>query len=584
MNLTRDRLDLDVLFVGGGPANLAGALHLKHLVDEHNRAVQSRARTGPILEPSIGIIEKGRDCGAHALSGAIIDDRALRELLPRYWEPGLGERDFPGWVAVRRADLYYLTEKRHYRIPSRLLPRALRHDGCYMGSLQRLNLWLAELVEEAGAYLFPSTCGVELLIEGERVAGVRTGDRGLDAHGRPQANYEPGERIHAKITVLGEGPRGTLSEDLIHHFRLHEGRPPQSYGIGVKELIRVRHRNESGLAVHTVGYPLQRDVFGGGFCYELSDSLYAVGLVCALDWEDPRMDPHAQLQRLKSHPLFRRMLHGGEVIAYGAKTIPEGGYFAIPRLYADGALLVGDAAGLVNVPYLKGIHYGMKSGMLAAATIFEMLLSEALQPGFLAERDASSRLLASYETRVLESYIGRDLYRVRNFRRAFGHGRIPGILLGGLGVQTGIGPKRPGRISKDFECLQPVRERPTGHCAAESDPPDTPLVVDKPASVHLSDTRHRENQPSHIRILDPARCFSECVPRYGDAACTHFCPAGVYEIAGVGPDRRIKVNFTNCVHCKTCVIKDPIDVDPSDGIQNIDWRAPAEGGPRYRGL
>ena len=562
-------LEVDILFVGGGPANLVGALRLTQLIADHNGQVSAGNTSRPRLDPRIALIEKGRDVGAHAISGAIFDPIALEELLPDYLERG-----FPFSLRVTQHSLRYLTTEGNVRLPNVLFPPFYRQDRCYIGSLQKLNLWLAEQVEAAGAYLFHETCGVRILYDGARVCGVHTGDKGLDADGGRKANYEPGTDIHAKITVFGEGPYGTLAEDLIHQFHLREGRNPQSYALGVKEVIRVNSGGSPGLAIHTIGYPLGSRVFGGGFCYGLDNNLFAVGMVCGLDWDDPQMDVHAQLQRLKKHSFIQRFIRGGEVIAYGAKTLPEGGYFAIPRPYVDGALLVGDSAGFLNVPYLKGIHYAMKSGMLAAETIFGALLRD----------DTSASQLSSYESRLTTSYIMRDLYRVRNFRRAFAYGRLPGLLLGGLTMWTGLGPAKPGGVREDFRHLRPLDQAVRGRWACEPAQYDAGVLVDKLTDVYHSGTQHREDQPSHIQILDPTRCLTDCIARFGDAPCTHFCPARVYELLGEGAGRRIQINFANCVHCKTCVIKDPLDVLSVDHVQNISWRAPAEGGPRYQGL
>jgi electron-transferring-flavoprotein dehydrogenase len=558
-----------VLFVGGGPANLAGALRLTQLVAHHNQRVSRGGGAGRTLEPRIGLIEKGRDVGAHAISGAMIDPVALEELLPDYLDRG-----FPFSQRVICHDVRYLTTEGSMRIPDVLLPWASRQGRCYLGSLQKLNLWLAEQVETAGVYVFNETCGVDILYDGARVCGVRTGDKGVEAGGGKKANYEPGTAIRAKVTVFGEGSYGTLSEDLIHRFKLRAGRLPQSYALGVKELIRVERTGAPGVAIHTIGYPLGPRVFGGGFCYGLDDHHFAVGMVCGLDWDDPQMDVQAQLQRLKKHPSIQRFIKGGTVVAYGAKTLPEGGYFAVPRLVVDGAMLVGDSAGLLNVPYLKGIHYAMKSGMLAAETIYEAL----------AAGDTSAIRLSAYETRLVESYVMRDLYRVRYFRRAFGYGRLLGLLLGGLTAWTGLGPGKPHGGRHDFQALRPLSEAQRGRWRREPGRYDASVLVDKLTDVYHSGTQHREDQPSHIRILDPSRCVIDCIPRFGDAPCTHFCPANVYELIGDGPTRRIQINFANCLHCKTCVIKDPIDVLGTDHVQNISWRAPAEGGPRYQGL
>lgn len=562
-------LEVDILFVGGGPANLSGALRLTQLIANHNALVSAGETSGPPLAPRIALIEKGRDVGAHAISGAIFDPIALEELLPDY-----RERGFPFSLHVTRHSLRYLTTEGSVRLPNALLPPSYRQDHCYIGSLQKLNLWLAEQVEAAGVYLFPETCGVQILYDGTTVRGVQTGAKGLDAGGGRKANYEPGTDIHANITVFGEGPYGTLAEDLIHRFKLREGRHAQSYALGVKEVIRVKSGGSPGLAMHTIGYPLGSRVFGGGFCYGLDENLFAVGMVCGLDWDDPQMDVHAQLQRLKKHPFIQQFIKGGEVIAYGAKTLPEGGYFAVPRPYVDGALLVGDSAGLLNVPYLKGIHYAMKSGMLAADTIFNALL----------HNDASAAGLSSYEARLASSYVIQDLYRARNFRRAFAYGRLPGLLLGGLTMWTGLGPSKPAGVREDFRHLRPLDQAARGRWVSAPARYDAGVLVDKLTDVSHSGTQHREDQPSHIQILDPTRCLTDCIARFGDAPCTHFCPAGVYEAVGERAGCRIQINFANCVHCKTCVIKDPIDVVPGDQVQNIVWRAPAEGGPRYQGL
>ena len=555
-------LEVDVLFVGGGPANLAGALRLTQLV---------RAGSEPgdrDMNLQIALIEKGRDCGAHAMSGAIFNPVALAELLPNYVDLG-----FPFSTRVHRHGLHLLTAGGHLHIPDLLIPRAYRQDGCYVGSLSHLNLWLAGRLESAGVYVFNETCGVEVLYDGDRVCGVQTGAKGLEAGGGRKPNFEPGTRILAKVTVFGEGPRGTLAEDVMHRFKLRAGKNPQSYALGVKEVVRVKHQGTPGLALHTVGYPLDPMVFGGGFCYGLDDHHYAVGTVCGLDWHDPRMDVHAQLQRFKAHPFIREFIEGGETVAYGAKTLPEGGYFAIPTPYVDGALFVGDSAGFVNVPYLKGIHYAMKSGMLAAETIWDAL----------AAGNTSASALASYATRLGASYVMRDLYRARNFRHAFSSGLHRGLFWGGLAMWTGLGLTRLGGVQPDFTHLRP----PTvvrGGQETEARAGDGVMFVDKLTDVFHSGTQHREDQPAHIQILDPGRCLSECLPRFGEAPCTHFCPAKVYELVGEGASRRIQVNFANCVHCKTCVIKDPIDVVGEDNVQNIVWRAPAEGGPRYQGL
>jgi len=569
MKENHQSLEVEVLFVGGGPANLAGALRLTQLIAQHNHRISTGEASGAPLDPRIALIEKGRDVGAHAVSGALFDPIALEELLPDY-----RDRDFPFSLRVTRHSLRYLTTEGNLRLPDFLLPPSYRQQRCYIGSLQKLNLWLAGLVEAAGVHVFSDTCGARILYDGGQVCGVQTGDKGSIAGGGRKPNYMTGTRIHARVTVFGEGVHGTLAEDLIHRYRMREGRQPQSYALGVKELIRVTSGGAPGLAVHTLGYPLGSRVFGGGFCYGMDDNLFAVGMICGLDWDDPQMDVHAQLQRFKKHPYIQRFIRGGEVVAYGARTLPEGGYCAVPRPYAPGALLVGDSAGFLNVPYLKGIHYAMKSGLLAADTIFDALV----------QGHTSVSALSSYEARLASSYVMNDLYRARNFKRAFAYGRLPGLLLGGLTLWTGLGSIAPGVVREDFRYLRPLDQAIRNRWAREPAQYDAGVLADKLTDVYHSGTQHREDQPSHIRILDPTRCLTDCIARFGDAPCTHFCPAQVYELVGQGVTRRIQINFANCVHCKTCVIKDPIDISPNDDVQNIVWRAPAEGGPRYQGL
>ncbi len=567
MTQERESYPLDVLFVGGGPASLAGAIRLSRQIARHNEKVRSGEIPGPEVAAEIGVIEKAREFGQHGLSGAVLNPRALAELIPDFKEKGC-----PLGMQIRRDAFYKLSRSGYIKVPGFLVPPENSNHGYFTISLGRLTKWMAEVAEQEGIFLFPATTGVEILYEGGKVSGVRTGDKGLERDGGRKANFEPGIDLQAKVTVFAEGPRGTLSEDLIGRFGLRKDCNPQIYSLGTKEVIRVKKTVGQGLVLHTLGYPLVNDQFGGGFLYELDDEHYSLGFVASLAWHDPRFDCHAALQQWKKHPLIQSFIRGGEIESYGAKTIPEGGYFSIPKLCVDGALLAGDSAGFVNVKLLKGIHYAMTTGIAAADTILEALVAG----------DFSAARLAVYEARVKKSYVMEELWRDRNFRVSFEKGLHRGLLAVGLHRFTGGGPKSRTPIEEDHKAFIPVAE--AGPPPADPDGFDPATIMDKLTSVHRSGTIHREDQPSHIAIVDPHVCTDKCIPKYGVAPCTNFCPAKVYELVGEGAGRKIQVNFSNCVHCKTCVILDPFDVDGKDAIQNINWRAPAEGGPKYVNL
>jgi electron-transferring-flavoprotein dehydrogenase len=569
--MERETLEMDVLFVGAGPANLSGALHLARLVKQHNEAVAKGEREGKSLgEIEIGVIEKGASVGAHILSGAVMDPRALKELIPDFVEQGA-----PLESTVKEDFFVYLTEKHAIRSP--ITPPPLKNHGYYIVSLNRLTAWLGERCEEEGVNIFPEFPGAALLYDGDdRVIGVRTGDKGIDKEGKRKPNFEPGVDLLARVTVLGEGPRGSLTKQLVQRLNLDEGREPQVYSIGVKELWELPDdRYPAGRVTHTLGFPSDAHTYGGGWVYGMQNRILNLGYVTGLDYQDPLLDPHAEFQRFKSHPFIACLLKGGKMIRYGAKTIAAGGYFAMPRIYADGVLLVGDCAGLLNSQRLKGIHSAIKSGMLAAETIFEALLAG----------EFSSRQLQLYEQLVNESWIIPELRKVRNFHAGFRHGRWLGLVNAGLqfitsGKAWGIlerahgesGHKAMKKLASYGYHGDHIEQRYEGLRF------DDKITFNKLTDVYHAAVGHDEDQPAHLHVLDTKICSTRCAEEYGNP-CQRFCPAAVYEMIEDGENgkRKLQINFSNCVHCKTCDIMDPYQI--------INWVTPeGGGGPDYKGM
>ncbi len=554
--IERDRLEVDILIVGGGPAGLACALRLAQL----------RAQPGsPIADASIVVIEKGAHIGAHAISGAVLDPRAMIELLGSFPPEGC-----PIEAPVGADQVRFLTKSGSLRLP--LLPPMLRNHGNHVVSLNRLTIWMAQKVEEAGIDLFPGFGGRELLFEEDRVVGVRCGDKGVDKNGERKGNFEPGVDILSKVVILAEGSRGSLTKDLVRRLRLDEGRNPQIYATGVKEVWQVPEgRFPAGEVLHTMGWPLSREEYGGGFVYGMRENMVAAGFVVALDYRNPWTDAHGLMQDWKRHPSVRGILEGGSLLTYGAKTIPEGGYFSIPRTAVDGCIIVGDAGGYLNAARLKGIHLGMKTGMIAAETAAECVTAG----------DTSRAALAVYESRVDESWVGEELRSVRNFRQGFAGGLVRGLLHTGLVLATkGRGMGERLEVKPDHTHMLRLEElrrrgRPTTPPAREI---DGALTFDKLTDVYSSGTKHEEDQPSHLLIADTEICNTRCKVEFGNP-CQYFCPAAVYEMVASedGRGTRLQVNFTNCVHCKTCDIADPYEI--------ITWVPPeGGGGPSYTHL
>ncbi|MBV9215577.1 MAG: electron transfer flavoprotein-ubiquinone oxidoreductase [Acidobacteria bacterium] len=573
----REQVPMDVVFVGAGPANLAAALHLKNEIKKHDELVDRGIKhTKKIGDLEIAIVEKGSFIGAHILSGAVMDPLALRELMPDFLDQGC-----PVDTVVTEDAAWYLTSTKKFTAP--ITPPPLRNKGKYIISLSKVCEWLGEKCEEAGINIFPEFPAAEVLYDDrDAVIGVRTGDKGIDKDGKKKANYEPGVDLLAKVTVLGEGSRGSLAKQLIARLGLDHGKDHQAYSLGVKELWEVSAGNfAEGMVVHTLGFPSDTQTYGGGWIYGMKNNVVSIGYVTGLDYVDPLIDPHAEFQRFKTHPEIAKILARGKMIKYGAKTINTGGYYTMPRLYADGVLLVGDSASMLNGQRIKGIHTAMKSGMLAAETIV----------GAFEHEDFSVRTLKHFEEKVNMSWIYDELYPVRNFHAAFQKGRWSALINTGLqfltrGLAWGFMPKEhhvPG-----YERMQQLNgDRPRGglgpsdHLATDRYqrvPFDKEITFDKVTDVFYGAVAHDEDQPSHLHVLDTEICATRCAEEYGNP-CQRFCPAAVYEMEenSATGRRELKVNFSNCVHCKTCDIADPYQI--------INWVTPeGGGGPNYKGM
>ncbi|EPL1073554.1 electron transfer flavoprotein-ubiquinone oxidoreductase [Pluralibacter gergoviae] len=548
----RETMACDVLIVGAGPAGLAAAIRLKSLANEAG------------ADLSVMVIDKGSEPGAHILSGAVMDPRALDELIPDWRARGA-----PLTQAVMQDEVLFLTRDRAMRTPDLLVPDNLRNHGNYIISLGNLVKWLAGQAEAAGVDIFPGFPATDVLYDDSgSVVGIATGDMGLHRDGTPKENFERGIEIRARYTLFAEGARGQLGKALIARFHLDDGKAPQSFSLGIKELWEVPAAcSQPGLVIHTAGWPMDKETFGGGFLYHLNDNKVALGLVVGLDYPNPTLSPYQEMQRWKTHPAIRRHIAQGKRLGYGARAINNGGIPSMPTPCFPGGLLIGCNSGTLNASRIKGSHAAMKSGELAAEAVFE-----ALQSG--RQHDS----LSAYQTRLQESWLWQELEQGSNFKPWFKKGRAVGMMM--TGVEHWLLPrlgvkKAPWRVKNSV--ADHLTLRPADRCSAKIyDKPDGKITFDLPSSVYLSNTWHDEDEPVHLRLSDSAIPVAVNLETYAGPEA-RYCPAGVYEYVNEGDAPRLQINAQNCVHCKTCDIKDP--------RQNITWTAPQGGeGPNYTGM
>ena len=546
----RESMAYDVVIVGAGPAGLAASIRLKQLAAAVEREI------------GVCILEKGSEVGAHILSGAVLETRALDELLPEWRDMGS-----PVKTPVTAEKFLFLTKDKSRSLPTSLLPPPMHNHGNYVISLGNLCRWLAEQAEALGVEIYPGFAASEILVDADgRVKGVATGDMGVAGDGSHTANYAPGIELHAAYTFFAEGCRGHLGCQLMERFSLRADCEAQTYGIGIKELWQVAPQNhQPGLVVHTAGWPMDKRTYGGSFLYHLEDNQVAVGFVIGLDYKNPYLSPFDEFQRFKTHSAIRPTFEGGTRISYGARALNEGGLQSLPKLVFPGGVLVGCEAGTLNVPKIKGTHTAMKSGMIAAEAAFAAIS--------IADGGVPAAELSAYASAFETSWVRRELHRARNFRPAFKFGLWFGTLMAGIDqvVLRGRAPWTLKHGHADHESLgHKDKYKPIDYPS-----PDGAVSFDKLSSVYISNTNHEENQPVHLTLKDDGVPVEINLARY-DAPEQRYCPAGVYEILtdDDGSNPRLQINAQNCVHCKTCDIKDP--------TQNIVWIAPeGGGGPNY---
>ena len=548
MNITREKMNYDLVIVGAGPSGLSAAINFKKLCKKNGKDL------------SVCVVEKGSEVGAHILSGAILEPRALNEL----FEDWKTDEDCPVKVQVKKESLKFLTETNSYEIPGIFTPSVMHNKGNFIISLGNFCKWLAKKAEDLGVEIYPGFSASELLIDNDKLNGIITGDLGLDKNGERGPNFQPGIEIHSKYTLFAEGCRGHLGKRLINKFKLRQNSQHQTYGIGLKELWEVKPENSNpGEVFHSIGWPLDNETYGGAFLYHLDKNLVSFGFVIGLDYKNPHLSPYEEFQRFKLHPKIKKIFEGGRRISYGARALNEGGFQSLPKLSFPGGAILGCDAGTLNTPKIKGTHTAMKSGMIASDLVFKELVS-----------DSQNNEISNLNNSFMNSWAGQELKNARNVRPSFKYGLKIGMILSGIDqiIFRGKAPWTFKHAEEDHLALKKKDEAKI----IKYPKPDGKITFDRLTNVSFTSTYHEENQPCHLKLNDEKLPISNNLLLY-DSPEQRYCPAGVYEILYDSGSPKLNINSQNCIHCKTCDIKDP--------LQNINWITPeGGGGPNYTNM